>query len=716
MPEPDAQAQAQAEAHFERARQAFEAGDFDRAIDAYLAGLRHSPDTVEGGHIDLRVLALRRDERGGARPSAEEVEQKLSEGDTPLEKMLNAEYLLAKDPQHLAYGEAVLRAAVAGRYTETVKWMADLMFLANNNARRPSAAVYILLKDSYEAIGQIERAVAACQRAARLKPDDLMLAEDLKRLAGKLGAARRAGTGTPVAVSGAAKARPQRTRVNAARPPQAQDPAGAEQEESVPAAPSDQGDLAAARAFFEKARSAAESKNYDYAIEMYLEGLQRAPDALEEGHLPLCELGLQRRGRGGKKPSMVERVKHLRGRTPLEQMLNAEYLFAKDPDHTPYAEAMLKAAVDGGYHRTAHWIANLIFQTNNAIEKPSLQTYVLLKDCYKAMGQYDKAVAACQRAVRMKPDDKELADEFKNLSAELTMSKGKYGVEGDFRQSIRDRETQARLYAQDRMIKTEDYRLSAVEEARRAYAKDPDVAQNAFNLADALAALEQDDAEDEAIQLLSDAAESHKDFRFAERAGLLRIRQGRRRLRAAKKRLKAEPSDAAAQAGVRELTEVLARTELEHYRLCVEHYPTDLSAKYEYGLRLMRNENYNEAIPLFQDAQKDPRRRISAMDKIGYCFFMKGWYADAIDVFSRAIDSYEIKDDAIAKELRYNLALAHESQGDRDRALELYRRIAQLDFGYKDVSERVDRLRAELKSTGPDGPGGDAGFREPTSQ
>ncbi len=716
MPEPDAQAQAQAEAHFERARQAFEAGDFDRAIDAYLAGLRRSPDTVEGGHIDLRVLALRRDERGGAKPSPEEVEQRLAEGDTPLEKMLNAEYLLAKDPQHLAYGEAVLRAAVAGRYSETVKWMADLMFLANNNARKPSAAVYILLKDSYEAIGQVDRAAAACQRAARLKPDDPMLVEDLKRLAGRLGAARRGGSGSPVAVSPANKTRPQRTRVNAAHPPQAQEPTTTGPEKPAPVAPSDQGDLAAARAFFDKARGAAESKNYDYAIEMYLEGLQRAPDALEEGHLPLCELGLQRRGRGGKKPSVVERVRRLRGRTPLEQMLNAEYLFAKDPDHTPYAEAMLKAAVDGGYHRTAHWIANLIFQTNNAIEKPSLQTYILLKDCYKAMGQYDKAVAACQRAVRMKPDDKELADEFKNLSAELTMSKGKYGVEGDFRQSIRDRETQARLYSQDRMIKTDDYRLSAVEEARKAYAKDPDVAQNAFNLADALADLEQEDAESEAVQLLSDAAESHKDFRFAERAGLLRIRQGRRRLRAAKKRLKAEPSDAATQASVRELTEALSRTELEHYRLCVENYPTDLSAKYEYGLRLMRNERYNEAIPLFQDAQKDPRRRISAMDKIGYCFFMKGWFADAIDVFSRAIDSYEIKDDAIAKELRYNLALAHEAQGDQDRALELYRKIAQLDFGYKDVSERVDRLRAGLKSTGSDGPSGDAGSREPTSQ
>ncbi len=124
-------------------------------------------------------------------------------------------------------------------------------------------------------------------------------------------------------------------------------------------------DLAKAKAFFERAVEAAEKSNFDYATNMYLDGLRYAPDALEEGHLPLCEIGLQRKSKGGKKPSMMERVKRLRGKTPLEQMLNAEYLFAKDPDHLPYAEAMLKAAVKGGYKKTAHWIANLIFQTNN---------------------------------------------------------------------------------------------------------------------------------------------------------------------------------------------------------------------------------------------------------------------------------------------------------------------------------------------------------------
>ncbi len=158
--------------------------------------------------------------------------------------------------------------------------------------------------------------------------------------------------------------------------------------------------------------------------------------------------------------------------------------------------------------------------------------------------------------------------------------------------------------------------------------------------------------------------------------------------------------NAEAKAQQAELTARLNDTELEHYRLCVENYPTDLAAKYEYGLRLLQNQRFNEAIPLFQEAQKDPRHKIAAMDKIGSCFFLKGWYADAVDVFARAIDAYEIKEDGLAKELRYNLARAYEEQGQKEKALDVYRRIAQLDFGYKDVSARVDRLRAGSDKSG----------------
>ena len=457
--------------------------------------------------------------------------------------------------------------------------------------------------------------------------------------------------------------------------------------------------MAKAKVFFERARKVAETDNFNYAIDMYLEGLRCSPDAVQDGHIPLCEMALHRQGKGGKKPSMVEKMKRLRGKTPLEQMLNAEYLFAKDPGYLPYAEAMLKAAIEGGYKKTVGWIANLIFQTNNAAEKPSLQTYLLLKDSYEAMGQFDKAVAACQCAMRLKPDDGELADEYQRLSAELAVIRGKYDQEGDFRHSIKDRESQEKLQAQASVIKTEDYRLLAVEDAREAVAEDPNLPKNIFNLAEALSDLETDEDENEAIGLLENAYKTKSDFSYKQRAGQIRIRQLKRKIRQAKKVLETNPEEAEAKSQVSKLSEELNQSELEHYRLCVENYPTDLRAKYEYGIRLMWEQQYDEAIPLFQEAQRDPRHKIPAMDKIGLCFFLKGWFADAIDVLTQAIESYELKEDSIAKELRYNLARSYEQQDDREKALEIYRRIAQLDFAYKDVRQRIDKLRGERTDT-----------------
>ena len=48
-----------------------------------------------------------------------------------------------------------------------------------------------------------------------------------------------------------------------------------------------------------------------------------------------------------------------------------------------------------------------------------------------------------------------------------------------------------------------------------------------------------------------------------------------------------------------------------------------------------------------------------------------------------------------------NLARCYEEQAEREKALELYRKIAQLDFGYKDVRRRIDNLRGEGGKTEP---------------
>jgi tetratricopeptide (TPR) repeat protein len=441
-----------------------------------------------------------------------------------------------------------------------------------------------------------------------------------------------------------------------------------------------------ARTFFSRAQEIAQRDNFDYAISMYIEGLRLDPDNLTQGHLPLRELALLRQSRNGKKASVIEKIKYSRGKDALEQMLNAEYLFAKDPDHLSYLQAMLKAAYTGGYTKTTQWLADLLFVATNASENPSVHAYVLLKDAYASIGQYEKAIVTCKRASELKPSDHELSDEFKRLSAELTVAKGKYDQEGDFRKAIKDSETQRKLQASDSVVKSDDFREALIRDARAQHAKNPTLSQNIFNLANTLSQTETDEAENEAIELLEDAYSSSRDFSFRQRAGEIKINQLKRNLRKVRR-----AADSAQQAA--DLLGRLNQAQLDHWQEVVENYPTDLHAKYEYADRLLANKQYEQAIPLFQEAQRDPRRKILAMGKIGVCFFLKGWTTDAMEIFQQAMNSYELKDDAIAKDLQYNLGLCYEKLGDREKALEIYRKIAQIDFGYRDVSKRVDRLR-----------------------
>ena len=453
------------------------------------------------------------------------------------------------------------------------------------------------------------------------------------------------------------------------------------------------GPLARAKVFFEHAEEAARTDNFDYAIDMFIEGLKAAPDAVTEGHKPLRHIALIRQGKGGKKPSITERLKRGRGKTALEQMLNAEFLLAKDLDNLQHAEAMMKAAVQGGYKQTAEWIADLIFQAHCASDNTPAQAFVQLKDAYAAVGLFEKALAACRYAANLRPDDDELKDALRDLSAQFTVQRGRYGQEGDFRDSIKDREEQARLQAQAAVVKTRDYRLAVVAEAREAFAQNPHLATNIFTLADALADLAEDKSENEAIELLEKTYSTTRDFSFKRHSGELRLKQFRRKVRAARDRLEGEPGNEKTKAELEAMTSEMDKFELDHLRLCVDNYPTDLWVKYQYGLSLMRNERYDDAIPLFQEARKDPRHTIEAANKMGLCFFLKGWLQDAVDIFKQAIKKHEIPDDELAKELRYNLGRAYEQLANLTEALELYRKIAQIDYAYKDVRQRVDRMR-----------------------
>lgn len=448
-----------------------------------------------------------------------------------------------------------------------------------------------------------------------------------------------------------------------------------------------------ALAFFERAEQVADTDNFDYAIDMYIEGLRRSPDSLENGHIALRKISLIRQGKGGKKASFKAKMKLTGGKTPMDKMLNAELLLAKDPDHLPYAEAMLSAAVAGGYARTAEWIANLVFEANVASDKPSIATYVLLKDSYSELKLFSEAVKVCRYAVKMRPEDSALADELRDLSAQMTMQKGKYGQEGDFTNSMLDKDKQRKIYEQQRNVKTVDFQTKAIEEAKKAVVDDPNSQFNVLALTQALFDTKTRHGCEQAVTVLRDAFARSGEFAFKKREGEYIVKRLALEAREAKLSHKKDPQDEALSKAYAIAVKKVNMARMMHFKACVAQYPTDLMMKYEYALCLVSENKYDDAIPLFQDAQREPRRKLLAMNETGLCFFFKGWYADAIDIFLQGIEACETSEGKIVKDIRYNLARSYEEDGQTDKALMMFRKLAQLDFGYKDVSVKVDSLR-----------------------
>jgi tetratricopeptide (TPR) repeat protein len=450
-----------------------------------------------------------------------------------------------------------------------------------------------------------------------------------------------------------------------------------------------------AKAFFERAEEVAATDNFDYAIDLYMEGLKRAPDDVQLGHGPLRRLALTRQAKGGKKPGLIEKMLGRNPKDPVERMLTSEKRLARDPDNLDHALAVLKAASEAGLGNVVGWIADIIFQANLATGKPELEQMLLVRDCYLKAGMFEQALRAIQGALLAKPDDHDLREQLRDISAQVTMDKGRYGQQSDFRNSIKDKDSQADLQAQERVVKTEDYRLRAIDEARKALAAKPDSPTLLIKLADTLSDMAEGKSEDQAVELMESAYKRTGSFSFRRHAGELAIKAWKRRTRDIKKRLDAEPENTALKAAFEQATQKLATSELHHYKECVENYPTDAGLKYQLGLCYVKMSMFDDAIPMFQEARRDPRNNVAALGKIGICFFMKGWYTDALDIFKEAIEAYEIKDDAMAKELQYNLGRTYEQQGDKAQALEVYRKLAQIDFAYKDVRTRVDALRSE---------------------
>jgi tetratricopeptide (TPR) repeat protein len=439
------------------------------------------------------------------------------------------------------------------------------------------------------------------------------------------------------------------------------------------------------KAFFDRADQIAESGNWDFAIEMYLEGIQREPGNVERGHKPLRAVAMNRKAKGGKPAGMMEQLKRRGGKEPLGNLVNAEYMLSKDPGNVAWMEQVLKFARELNLDDVIRWIAEILLESQR-VGRPALRVCLAVTDAFEALKEYQKAVAAAELAQQLAPNDNEIAGRIKDLSTQYTIQKGGYDQGGSFEKGIKDIAAQKKLMEQDSAVKSESYKEQQLKDARAGYEANPVVAGKINAVVDALLAFEDEGCENEAADILAKAHRDTKAYAFKMRIGDIRIKQAKRRYRAL-----SEAGDKPAAAA--QLREVL-KIELDEYAERAANYPTDMAIKFELGSRLFLAGRVDEAIGALQQARRDPRRQVQAIIYLGRAFDKKGWRREAVETLQEALN-LELTEER-AKEVRYYLGNVLEEMGELAKAQEQFSAIALVDFNYKDVRQRLDDLRRKL--------------------
>jgi len=479
--------------------------------------------------------------------------------------------------------------------------------------------------------------------------------------------------------------------------------AEAEKAQSQTAQTTSDADKARARQWFKKAADVRERREYDYAIECFITGLGYWPEATEEGHMPLRSVALQRQQTGGKKPGLMDTMKKsMTGKDLKKNMLNAEHLLALDPFNPSYADGLLKNAAKGRFLETLKWAAPVVLETLKKDKKPSKQRFQVFREALVEAAEHaatlnasgvetallTQALDSMDYLMARSPGDDALRNELRDLAGRLTIAKGKYEQADDFRDSLQNADKQKLLHDSERMRQSEESLEALVEAARKEYEANRDMPAKINSYVDMLLKSERKKEEDVAIQILTDAYGRARNYSYKQKADDIRLQQLRRKtavLRAkAKKSGLPEDEQQARLAGMEQ-----RETMLDIYRERVEKYPTDLRHKYKLGQALFETAAFDEAIPVLQSAQQDPRYRTRCQLLLGRSFYDKQAPAQAVEVLREAIAKYEFTDD-MSKELLFWLARSLKAATKIDEAKEAYGRLLRQDYNYRNGDARKE--------------------------
>ncbi len=441
---------------------------------------------------------------------------------------------------------------------------------------------------------------------------------------------------------------------------------------------------------FTRAEEAFKKKNYDYARDLFKQIITVNPDHADARKALRATIIKKYQEQGGpSKFALKVKLAAVNSKIAVNKTKPAKLLdicqnfLVEDPN-----AAKVRGVLAGALMNLKS-IAGAAVEAEMALEGDphNIPAAKVLVSCYQSLGKIREAQVILAKVCKHAPDDRDLERLQRDLAAAETMKKGFEDTGGGkgFRAALKDSKSAEDLEKRQHLVQSDDEVQQEIVTLETEMKEDPNDPRLPKKIGDLYFERKKDfksarDWYKKALDL------SPQDSVLRDKVDDCGIRQYDVQVAVATK--KGDPKLA-------ELKASRLKFYMQSFERRIADRPTDLGLRFELGKAYLQagTSFLDKAISQFQQSVKDPKKKLDSHIHLGQAFQKKKLFDLADGQYQKAEEGGVVQQSRLLY-IWYGRALCLAEAGNFEKALELGKNIMELDIGYKDISQRLERWQA----------------------
>ena len=451
---------------------------------------------------------------------------------------------------------------------------------------------------------------------------------------------------------------------------------------------------AGARNVYQKAASVFAKNSVEYAIELLKSVVQKEPGFMEARTM-LREAERRYSSSLGGFSRFIASFKQLpwvmKGRSVLKKNPELALVYAEEALSLNFlAKGPLALLVDAGKACEAPFIQMEGLEGIVELDDQNEANMKTLADVYEANGEGAKVLRIRQMIAAKHPDSLEAQANLRAAAALASMEQNKADSKAGGKGGMyKKTDETSDLLRDDRIVRSE-------EDIRKMIRYYEGLIENGDTSIDNRRKLA------EFYQRVSEYQKTIETYQWiVERLGTLDPNIDKAiefcTIQLKKQQIDALKAENAPQDQIDAVTAEINAYRLERAEFRIKTYPNDTLMRYEAAVVYWDLGNVEKALEQFQNAQRNPHKRLHAIAYLGRCFAAKEQYDMAIEQFEKAVKDMPTMDD-LKMETLYHMGVTYETVGEDEKALACFKDIYAVNVGYEDVGKRIDAYYAKKRA------------------